>query len=98
MASVERLAQSRDAVLSIVDALEQSVVPGNRFSGEVFCSRYGLHIDPFANPEGHRALFDIMFLIDGKHSAGEIAARCGVAVPVVESVLEELHRNGLVDL
>ena len=98
VASVERLAQSRDAVLSIVDALEQSVVPGNRFSGEVFCSRYGLHIDPFSNPEGHRALFDIMFLIDGKHSAGEIAARCGVTVPVVESVLEELHRNGLVDL
>lgn len=97
-ASVERLEQSRDAVLSIVDALEQAVVPVNRFSGEVFCSRYGLHIDPFVNPEGHRALFDIIFLVDGTRSADEIAARCGISHRAVQAVLDELHRNGLIDV
>jgi aminopeptidase-like protein len=95
-ASVRRLEESRDAVLAIVDELERHRMPTNRFPGEVFCSRYGIHIDPFENPEGHRALFDIMYLIDGTRSVEEIASRCGISVSAARSTLAELEQNGLV--
>jgi Mn-dependent DtxR family transcriptional regulator len=62
----------------------------------VFCSRYGLHIDPFENPEGHRALFDIMYQVDGSHTVGDIARTCGVSNEAVAATLAELERHGLV--
>ena len=66
LASISRLAGSRDLVLKMIDAIEGNQVPVNRYQGEIFCSRYGLNIDAYANPEGNRALFDIIFLIDGR--------------------------------
>ena len=96
--SVTRLEESRDAVLSIVDELERRIVPTNRYPGEVFCSRYGIHIDPFENPEGHRALFDIMYLVDGTRSVDEIAERCGISVAAARATIAELERHGLVSL
>ncbi len=94
--SVASLQESVDAVLSIVDQLERRAVPINRFSGEVFCSRYGIHIDPFENPEGHRALFDIMYLIDGTRSVDEIAERCGISPAAARATIAELEQHGLV--
>lgn len=94
--SVDRLAVSRDLVLKMVDALEGNRVPVNRFQGEVFCSRYGIHIDPYTNPEGSRSLFDVMFLIDGTRSIVDIASACGVSFESVRQTVEELARHGLV--
>jgi aminopeptidase-like protein/aminoglycoside N3'-acetyltransferase len=96
LASESRLAKSRDLVLRMIDALETNEVPVNLFQGEVFCSRFGLHIDPYANPEGNHALFDILFLVDGTRSVAEIARLCGVSVTSVRSVLEELRVCGLI--
>jgi aminopeptidase-like protein len=92
------LAESRDLVLHMLGMLERDIVPVNRFQGEIFCSRYGIHIDPYINPQGSRALFDIMFLIDGTRSVAEIASTCKVSMEAVEGVLRELQRHGLVDL
>lgn len=99
-------------VLKMVDAIESGPAlnygadslapvagaPRNLFKGEVFCSRYGLHIDLAQNPEGHRAFFDILYLIDGRHTAEDMARRCGISTRAVEDVLAELARHGLVDL
>jgi aminopeptidase-like protein/aminoglycoside N3'-acetyltransferase len=90
------LEDSRDLVLGMIAALEADRVPVNRFSGEVFCSRYGIHIDPFHNPEGNRALFDIMFLIDGTRSVADIAETCGISFEAVAGTIDELRRHGLV--
>ena len=92
------LEESRDLVLHMLGMLERNVTPVNRFAGEVFCSRYGIHIDPYSNPEGNRALFDIMFLIDGTRSVTDIANACGVSVEAVEGVVRELRRHGLVNI
>jgi aminopeptidase-like protein len=91
------LEDSVELVLAMIERLEASEVPRHRFKGEVFCSRYGLHVDPYANPDGHRALFDIMYLIDGTRSVADIAAACGIPPTAVEGVVEELRRHGLVD-
>jgi aminopeptidase-like protein len=84
-------------VLQIIDTLEANRVPVNRFSGEVCCSRYGLHIDWWTDPDGHRALFRIMDLIDGTRSIVQIARACAVRVETVTRVLDALHVRGLID-
>jgi aminopeptidase-like protein/aminoglycoside N3'-acetyltransferase len=96
LAPERRLAESRDLVLRMIDAIESNEVPVNLFCGEVFCSRYGLHIDAYSNPEGNRALFDILFLVDGTRSVDEIARICGISVGVARSVLDELSARGLI--
>lgn len=96
LASESRLSESRDLVLRMVDAIETNEIPVNLFQGEVFCSRYGLHIDPYSNPEGNRALFNILFLVDGTRSVIEIARICGISVDATRSVLEELRVRDLI--
>jgi len=96
LASESRLVESRDLVLRMVDAIETNEIPVNLFKGELFCSRYGLHIDAYSNPEGNRALFDILFLVDGTRSVAEIARLCGISEEATRSVLDELRARGLI--
>lgn len=95
--STRRLQESRDLVLQMIDTLELNRVPVNRFAGEVCCSRYGLHIDWWTDPDGHRALFRIMDLIDGSRSIVQIAKACAVRVETVMRVLDALQARGLID-
>lgn len=97
LGSIRRLEESRDLVLAMIDALEQNAVPVNRFKGEAFCSRFGLFVDGYSNPQGHRAFFDILFLIDGTRSVARIARECGIPFEAARGVLDELERNGLVE-
>lgn len=97
LVSIRSLEDSRDLVLRMIDTLENNLVPVNKFKGEVFCSRYGLHIDFYTNPEGNRALLDIMYLIDGTRSVAEIARACGISFWAAKKTIDELHRHGLVE-
>src|SRR5712691_6818006 len=93
----QRLEESRDLVLHMIDALERNVVPVNRFPGEPFCARYGIHVDAFADREGHRALFDLLFLVDGTRSVADIAAAAGISFDAAATIVEQLKHHGLVD-
>lgn len=92
-----RLEESRDLVLKMIDRIEHDRTPVNRYRGEVFCSRYGLHIDAYSNPEGNRALFDILFLIDGTKSISEIARACNISFQSARVVVDKLYELGLVE-
>jgi aminopeptidase-like protein/aminoglycoside N3'-acetyltransferase len=96
-ASFVRLAESKKLVLKMIEAVEDDVIPLNKFKGEIFCSRFGLHIDAYENSEGNRALFDIIFLIDGTKSLADIAKLCGISVRAVSEVVDRLQRLGLVE-
>lgn len=90
------LEASRDLVLAILRDFDQLDIPSPRFAGEIFCSRYGIHIDAAVDPEGNRALFDVMFLIDGTRSVSTIAATCAVPEATVERIVTMLRQRGLV--
>jgi aminopeptidase-like protein len=96
LSSHQHLEDSYRLVLQMIDTLEKNLTPVNKFKGEVFCSRYGLHIDWYTNPEGNQALFDIMYLIDGSRSIAQIAAECHISFEAVKNTLDELYRYGLV--
>jgi aminopeptidase-like protein len=81
----------------MIETLEGNRVPINRFKGEVFCSRFGLFIDPYSNPEGSRALFDVMDLIDGTQSIAQIARKCSISFGATMDIVNDLHARGLVD-
>jgi aminopeptidase-like protein/aminoglycoside N3'-acetyltransferase len=95
--SGKRLEDSRDLILRMIDMLENNVIPVNRFKGEVFCSRYGIHIDYYTDPEANRNLFNIMYLIDGTMSVAEIAGKCKISFAAVKKVIDELYVHGLVE-
>jgi len=97
LASVKRLEDSCNLISQMIDTLENNVVPVNRFKGEVFCSRFGLHIDWWTNPEGNKALFDIMYLIDGTRSVARIASECGISFEATKSTIDKMHDCGLVE-
>jgi len=95
--SAEDTMVSRDLILAMIDTLESNRIPLNIYQGEVFCSRYGLHVDWYENPEGNKALFDIMDRIDGTMSIAEIARACGVSFDAVKRVVDQLRERGLAD-
>jgi len=83
---------------SMFSPLNGDTIPVNRYPGEPFCSRFGVNIDAYANPEGYRALFDILYLVDGTRDVAEIARTCEVSTEAVVATLEELRRRGVVDV
>jgi aminopeptidase-like protein len=93
--SIEALTDSRELALEMIDMLEQDLVPVNLTKGEIFCSRYGLHIDWYANPEGNRAFLDIVHLVDGTRSVAQIAKACEISFEAAKNVIDELVRHGL---
>jgi aminopeptidase-like protein/aminoglycoside N3'-acetyltransferase len=96
--SYDRLAESRDLVLRMIDTLEQNVVPVNLVAGEIFCSRYGLFVDFWKDAQGNRALFDVLPCIDGTRSIAQIAEQRGLAFETVRRIVAELAERGLVSL
>jgi aminopeptidase-like protein len=94
--ATKNLEESRDLVLAMLDTLEANRVPVNRFKGEVFCSRYGVHVDWYKDREGHMAFFSVMDRIDGTRSIAEIARELGIPFQSVRHVVEELARHDLV--
>ena len=98
LVSLRHLEDSRTMVLSMIDTLESNRVPVNRYKGEPFCSRYGLHVDWYTNPEGHDSLFHVLDRVDGTRSIAEIARECGLPFESVKSVIDELRAVGLAEL
>jgi aminopeptidase-like protein len=96
--SVRHLEDSRELVLRMIQTLEDNVTPVNLFQGELFCSRYGIHIDAYQNPEGNRVLFRILDLIDGTKSIAQIAESCQVSFSAVKGVVDELLRHRVVSI
>jgi aminopeptidase-like protein len=93
----KHLDASRDLVLHMIDTIENNLIPLNKFEGEVFCSRYALHIDFDSNPEGNKALFSIMNLVDGTRSIAEIAVACGISFLSAKNVMDELQAHDLIE-
>ena len=82
----------------MIDTLEANRIPVNRFKGEVFCSRYGIHVDWYKDQQGHMTFFAVMDRIDGTKSIAEIARDLGLGFDDVHHVVEELARRDLVSL
>lgn len=95
--SQKRLEDSVDLAMTMLDYLEQNHVLINKFKGEVFCSRYAMHIDYFADPEGHAALFGALDLIDGTRTAADIAEKLNASFSTILRIANLLENKGLIE-
>ncbi|MBI4644094.1 MAG: DUF4910 domain-containing protein [Deltaproteobacteria bacterium] len=94
--SGSRLEDTKELVLRMINTLENDRVPINLFSGEIFLSRFGMHVDWGTDPEGNQNLHKILYLVDGEHSLADISLILGLPFEKVEEVVDNLHRHGLV--
>jgi len=92
----ERLEQSKQVVLNLIESWERNQYVGNNFKGEVFCSGYGIWIDYRDNPEGHRRLFEIMERCDGEYTIADIAVELNISFQAVWEVVNTLQEKNLV--
>jgi aminopeptidase-like protein len=96
--SRERLVNSCQVVLGLIEAWERNLYVVNLFKGEIFCSGYGIWVDYRVNPDGHRRLFEIMERCDGTLKVGDIADELGISFQAVWEVVAMLEEKGLVRL
>ena len=89
------LEESVKLVLKMIETLEQNYVPLNQYKGEVFLSRYGLHVDWYQNREVNENMFQILYRVDGQHSIAEIARDLGISFDSVKSVVDRMKDCGL---
>ncbi|MEW5976526.1 MAG: DUF4910 domain-containing protein [Acidobacteriota bacterium] len=94
---VNRLNQSLQTVLAMVQAWDDNYYPVNRFKGEVFLAGYDLATDRHRNLDVHRNRLKIMDLIDGSHSSAHIAERLDISFYEVRGFLEQLRAAGLIE-
>lgn len=94
--SWDRLNASVDVVIGLIERLEENAYPMNLFRGEVFCSRFGIHIDYYEDQAGNRRLFDVLQMIDGTKTVNQIARSCGLTFMQVLQIVEQLEGQGLV--
>jgi len=92
----ERLENSRQLILSMIDAWELNQYVVNKFKGEIFCSGYGIWIDYQTNPEGSLRLFEIMERCDGEHTVADIANELDISFQSVWEVIDQFLSKDLV--
>lgn len=96
--SEERLEQSVQLVLQLVDAFQSNRYVVNHFKGEVFASGYGLWVDYKTDREEHRRRFEIMDRCDGARRVADIADELHLSFQQVWEVVALLFEKGLVSL
>ena len=94
--SLQRMEESVQTVLALIDRWEENPYPVNLFRGEVFCTRYGMFVDFYQDPQGNRRLFDMIQLIDGSHSVHELAASADMPFSAVLRNLQQMEKHHLI--
>ncbi|HLM69347.1 MAG TPA: PqqD family peptide modification chaperone, partial [Longimicrobium sp.] len=99
----DRLEDSRDRILEILEVLDSDFVPVRRFRGPAFLSRYGLWVDWRENWNLSMALDLVMLMMDGERSVFDITeaihAEYGldVAYRDVRGFVVRMAQQGLVE-
>ena len=93
-----RLDESVELILNLIRRLEDNIYPINLFRGEVFCSRYGIHVDFYEDQIGNRRLFDVIQMLDGSKTVNEIALACNLSFSKVLEIVHKLMEHKLVRL
>lgn len=97
LVSFNRLRESQELVLKILNMWEANRTPVNKFKGEVFLSRFGINFDFNDDYAGSQALFEVMFLLDGNHSILDIAEDCRIPFSLAQRIVQQFYQHGLVE-
>ena len=90
------LEESVQYVLKCIDYSEKDIIPKNNYSGEVFLSCFGLHIDFMNDLINARQLNKIICEIDGTKSILDIALKLDCSFESVQRIVSKLIEKKLV--
>jgi aminopeptidase-like protein len=96
--SEARLEEAVTVLERIIDIHERDFVPRRRVKGPIFLSRYGLWVDWRENLKLNLAIDELMYMLDGRHSAFDIAERLGLDMEFVCRYLQRFRDAGLIDV
>lgn len=94
--SNEKLSESKEIIVKILDILDKNYVPERKFMGPIFLSGFGLWVDYKENKELNDKIDEIMLLLEGDHSVFDIAERLNMDFYDVLTFLEKLEKNDLI--
>jgi len=92
----DHMEESVQLALKMLDYLEKDEIVVSHYKGEVFCSRYGLHVDWFSDREGNDRMFDIMYQFNGRNTVSQIAVATGATFGQVRDLADRMALHGLV--
>jgi len=96
--SIERLVSSINTAFEMLRNFEMNKKIVNKYKGEVFCSRYNMHIDFYKDPQGNENLFKILGLIDGTNSVIDIVEKTKSNFSSVSKLLNKMIESKLVEM
>lgn len=94
----EHLEESCNVVMRMLETLEQNATPIPLFKGELFMSRFGMHVDWYEDRASNEQLFNILYRIDGTRTIAAIADDLGISFSSVFQVVTRLKEHGLAAL
>lgn len=95
--SEEKINESKDVVLGIIDILENDYIPKRIFKGPVFLSRYGLWVDWRVNKKLNENIEQIMLRLEGDKSIFDTAEELGMEFNEVLNYANKFFDNGLIE-
>ncbi len=93
--SMERLEESKNIVLKMLNILERDYAPKRKFKGPIFLSRYGLWVDWRVNRKLSHALEKIMLNLEGDKSVFEIAEELDIDFDELLAYIDKFVAKGL---
>jgi aminopeptidase-like protein len=92
----ERLAETKELILKIIDIMDRDYIPQRTFKGPIFLSRYDLWVDWRVDPELNNNLELIMLSLEGNESIFDIAEKLDMDFDAVYHYINKLLNKGLV--
>ena len=95
--SEEKLLQSKELVLEILDMIDKNFVPQRKFRGPIFLSGLGLWVDWRVNPKLNRNIEEITLSLEGDKTVFDIAEGLDMEFHDVLNYLNKFSEKGLIE-
>jgi len=94
--SEERLTESKNLILEILDIFEKDYTPKRKFKGPIFLSGYNLWVDWRTNKKLNQNIEQIMLRLEGDKSVFEIAEEIDADFYEVIDYVDRFLEKGLI--
>lgn len=95
--SEQRLTESKNLILKILEILDGDYIPKRKFKGPIFLSGYGLWVDWRTNKKLNQNIDEIMLKLEGDRSIFDIADELDMEFLDVITYIDKLLEHNLVE-
>jgi aminopeptidase-like protein len=94
--SEDKLTESKNLILDIIDILDNNYTPKRKFKGPVFLSGYGLWVDKKVNMDLNKAIEQIMLRMNGDKTIFDISLEVGLKFKDVLNYVNKFYDKKLI--